>query len=97
MTNQKFCQGCYQKHKCQEVFHKLGNIKGPPVVLKVVFAFLLPLITFIAALTVFGEILDKIIITKQLQTIFSLLLAVSATYVCILIIRAINRHFSKIE
>ena len=44
------CDNCGQKNSCQEVYHKLGRSKSPPVTLKVVQAFLLPLVLFIITL-----------------------------------------------
>lgn len=44
------CEKCSEKESCREVFKKLGSLKGPSVLLKVIQAFLLPLILFVAAL-----------------------------------------------
>jgi hypothetical protein len=53
------CKNCDQKERCREVFEKLGNSKAPPVLMKVIQAFLLPLVLFIAALAVMGKILAE--------------------------------------
>jgi hypothetical protein len=95
MTQQKFCQDCDQKHDCQEVYQQLGKTKGPSVVCKVVVAFLLPLMVFIASLAASEKILAGIINSKEAQTVLSFLLALAVTSVSILIIKAINRKFSK--
>ena len=95
MREQKFCQECNQKQNCQELYRQLGEAKGPSVVPKVVFAFLLPLIVFIASLAASEKILSKTVNTKQLQTIFSLLAATAVTFACILTIKAINKKFGK--
>ena len=98
MAQQKFCEDCNQKHDCREVYQKLGNTKGPSVVLKAVVAFLLPILVFIGWLAAFEAILDKVrsmINTKGLRTVLSFLLALSVTFVLILIIKAINRQLSK--
>ncbi len=81
MAQQKFCEDCNQKHDCREVYRKLGNTKGPPVVLKAVVAFLLPVLVFIASLAAFEAIL--------VRTALSFVLALSVTFVCILITRTI--------
>lgn len=95
MSQQKFCQNCSKKHECREVYRQLGKTEGPSVVFKVVVAFLLPLMVFIAALAVFEKILAKIVNTKPLQTALVFLLAASVTFALILIIRAISKQFSR--
>ena len=56
MTENKFCGNCNQKHNCGSIYHQLGNIKGPSVVVKVVVAFLLPLVVFIFSLAAFQHL-----------------------------------------
>jgi len=73
MTQQKFCEDCNQKHDCREVYQKLGNTKGPSVVLKAVVAFLLPILVFIGCLAAFEAILAR--------TALSFLLAVLVTFI----------------
>ncbi len=87
MAQQKICQDCNQKHDCREVYRQLSNTKSPPVVLKAVVAFLLPILVFIGCLAAFEAILAR--------TALSFLLALSVTFVLILIIKAINRQLSK--
>jgi len=95
MAQEKFCLECNQRHDCREVYQQLGKAEGPSVVFKVVVAFLLPLMVFIAALAASEKILAKTINNKETQTALSFLLALSITFVCILIIKAINRQPSK--
>ena len=95
MAQQKFCQECNQRHTCQDVYRQLGNTKSPSVVFKVVAAFLLPLMVFIAALATSEKILAKVINTKEVQTALSFLLALAVTFVCILIIKMIDRQLRK--
>jgi len=59
----------------------MGKAQGPSVVFKVIVAFLLPLIVFIASLAAFEKILSKTVDTKELQTVFSLLVAVAVTFI----------------
>jgi len=92
MTQQKFCQDCDQNHDCQKVYQQLGNIKDSSVVFKVIVAFLLPLVVFIVSLAVFQEIFAEAINTEELRTVLSFLIAMLITFVCILIIQAINRQ-----
>jgi len=108
MNQQKSCQDCNQRRNCQDAYRQLGSNKSPSIISKVVVAFLLPIVVFIAALAVFegilagteNTILQKMqsanpINTKEMQTAFSFLLALSATFVCILITKAVNKQFSK--
>jgi uncharacterized membrane protein len=91
MAEQKICEDCKQKHDCQRIYEQLGDVEGPSVVIKVIVAFLLPLVVFIVSLAVFQEIFAKAISSQRLQTALSLLLALLVTFVCILIVRVINR------
>jgi len=92
MDEQKFCQECGQRHECQKVYQQLGNNKSPSVAFKVVIAFLLPLVVFITALIASGKILSGIINSKEAQTVLSFLLALAVTFICIFVLKAINRQ-----
>ena len=91
MAEQKFCQDCKQKHDCQKVYQQLGDIQGPSVVIKVVVAFLLPLVVFIVTLAIFDKILSGFEMTADLQTVFSVAASLLITFICILIVRVVNR------
>ena len=68
----------------------MGKAEGHSVVLKVVTAFLVPLVVFIAALAASEKILAGIINSKELQTVLSFLLALAVTFIvvgCSLLIR----------
>ena len=67
----------------------------PSVVLKVVVAFLMPMVVFIGSLAAFEEILAKFIHSKELQTVIGLLLALVVSSAFVLITRVINREFVK--
>jgi uncharacterized membrane protein len=94
MASQRFCQDCIQKHDCKRIYEQLGNTSGPSVALKVILAFLLPLIVFIVSLAVFERVLADTINNGRVQTALSLLLALLATFVCMLITRVINKKLS---
>jgi hypothetical protein len=95
MDPQEICHECNQKNRCQEVYEKLGNIQGKSVVLKVLAAFLLPILVFIACLAGFDKILAKVTTIKELQTAAGLLLALLVTCMCVLITRVINKGLIK--
>ena len=95
MDLQEICHDCNQKNRCQEVYEKVGNIQGESVVLKVLAAFLLPILVFIVCLAGFDKILAKVTTMKELQTAVGLLLALLVTCACVLLTRAINRGLIK--
>jgi len=95
MDQQGFCHNCNQKNRCQEVYEKLGNLPGESIFSKVMTAFLLPILVFIAFLAGFGKILSKVTDIKELQTVAGLLLALLVTCVCVLMVRVINRGLIK--
>jgi hypothetical protein len=97
MTELKPCQGCSQKHECQEIYRQLGKAWGPSVAFKVVVALLLPLLIFIVSLAAFEGILTGITDKKELRIILDILLALSVTFSAILIIKVISKRFNKSE
>ena len=96
MSEQEFCDNCNQKHNCGSIYHQMGNIKGPSVVVKVVIAFLLPLVVFIFSLAIFEEILAKTINNQLVQTALSMVSALLVTFSCILIVRVINKRLGQV-
>jgi len=91
MAPKRFCQDCIQKHDCKRIYEQLGNSPGPSVALKAILAFLLPLMVFIVSLAVFERVLAGAITTERMQTALSFVLALLATFVCVLITRLINK------
>ena len=91
MASEKFCKDCIQKHDCRSVYEQLGNDSSPSVALKVILAFLLPLMVFIVSLAVFERVLAGAIATERMQTALCFVLALLATFVCVLITRVIHK------
>ena len=91
MASQRICQNCIQKHDCQRVYEQLGNASCSSIVLKAIIAFLLPLIVFIVSLAVSERVLARAIKIEEVQIVLSFLLALLATFVCVLITRVINK------
>jgi len=87
MDEQKFCKQCSQIRDCQRIYQQLGQSKSPSVVVKVIIAFLLPLLVFIGCLAIFERIFDN--------TPVSLLSAISVTFGLTLITKAINKRSFK--
>ncbi len=97
MAEQKICEDCKQKPDCRRIYEQLGDVEGPSVVIKVIVAFLLPLVVFIVSLAVFQEIFFRAISSQGLQSALSLLLAFLVTFVFILIVRVVNRRVGQAE
>jgi hypothetical protein len=95
MADEKICQGCHQKHRCQEVYKHLSQIETPGIVFKVILAFLLPIAVFIGSLAAFEEILVKVIYSKNLQTLISFILALVVSSAFVFMTRLINRGPAK--
>lgn len=95
MAQEEFCQGCNQRHRCQEVYQRLGSAEGASIAPKAVVAFLLPMLVFIACLAASQEILAKAIAGEELQTVLGVLLALAVTLVAVLIAKAVNRQIGK--
>ena len=85
MVQNEDCQNCHQKHDCREVYRLLGNSEGPSVVLKVIIAFLIPLVVFIVSLAVFEQFFTATI---------SFVLALLVTLLCVYLLRTIDRRLS---
>jgi len=92
MESQRSCQDCIQKHNCQRIYEQLGDSPCESVTLKVILAFLLPLIVFIVSLAVSGRVLSKAINIEGLQMALSFLLALLVTFICVFITRIINKQ-----
>lgn len=95
MDQQEICHGCTQKSKCQEVYEKMGNIQGGSIVSKVITAFLLPILVFIASLAGLDKIFREVTKIKELQTVTCFLLALLITCMFVLMIRLISRGLIK--
>lgn len=91
MEQQRICKDCNQKHNCTEIYRQLGHTQGKSVTFKVITAFLLPLITFIATMAIYEELTAGFVKSNGLHTILSFLIALSASFICVLISKLINR------
>ena len=88
-----FCSGCGLGSDCKKAYEQLANKAGPSVVLKVIVAFLLPLMVFIVGLATAEGLFGRILPGPTLPTVFGVVAAGCLTFVCILITRTIySRH-----
>lgn len=77
------------------MYEQLGKIEGPSIVKKVVLAFLLPLVVFVASLAIFERMLSAVLSAGQARSALSFVSALSLTFVCILLTKVINRQFGQ--
>jgi len=84
------CSECNQRHACRDLYRKLGADKGPSIVRKVLAAFVLPIIVFIAALAISEKLLAAAIDSASTRTAADLAIAVLAVFACILTTRLIR-------
>ncbi len=77
------------------MYEQLGKIEGPSIVKKVVLAFLLPLVVFVASLAIFERMLSAVLSAGQARSALSFASALSLTFVCILLTKVINRQFGQ--
>ena len=92
---EKNCQGCRYRHTCEEVYNKLGHSRAGPVSLKIILAFLLPLIVFITSIAFFERIFSRALNAEWLVMLLSLFTAVSITLVSTLIVKKIYNKSNK--
>jgi hypothetical protein len=95
MGKQDFCQSCSEQHNCRQVYERLGRAEGPSVVSKVLAAFLLPLVVFIVSLAAFERIIGRVVARKGLQTALGVVFALFATFICVVVTRAMSMRSPK--
>ena len=95
MAEEKFCQGCKQSHRCQDVYEQISQMGGPSVAFKVILAFLVPIVVFVGSLAVFEEILAGAIESKDLQMVTGFVLALVVSIGFVFIRRSINKGLVK--
>jgi hypothetical protein len=109
MNQQEICQDCHQRHDCQEIYRRLGSAEGPSIAFKVIVVFLLPMVIFVASLAFFEFFFTDILGTtlksslsggsvsiQRLQTLLGFFLALFVTFICMFIIKTLNRRLKLI-
>lgn len=94
MTRQEFCKNCVHKNNCSEVYRILGGKKGPSILSRVLTAFLLPLVVFIASVAASLHIIAKFIRSAEIRNALTFLLAVAVT---LLFVSAFNLITAKLK
>lgn len=73
------CQGCAQRHACHSVYSRLGHAEGPSVLSKVLLAFGIPILVFIAVLAAAGTLFGGIFNSEAGPVLLSLAVALAST------------------
>jgi nitrate reductase gamma subunit len=95
MTDQGICDKCGQRNGCKHVYQQMADYKGPSVLGKVLIAFVLPLLGFVVSLTIFQEVMAKLISSKRMASALSAAMAIGVTALIVAITRLVNRRFGK--
>lgn len=84
---EKNCRSCKDRQSCRDVFRSLGQSDAPPVALKAIIAFLLPVLIFIASLFIADKLLKQLIKADSLAMILGFVGALFVTFIYILCVR----------
>ncbi|MHC4646708.1 MAG: hypothetical protein ACYTBJ_14515 [Planctomycetota bacterium] len=95
MDKREVCESCNQSRDCKEVYGRLGGAEGPSVAWRAVLAFLLPMVVFIACLAASERVLTGAVKSGACRTAVSVVLALLAAFVCVLVVRALERRHDK--
>jgi hypothetical protein len=94
MVERDLCRNCGLRQSCRQVYQKLGSAEGPAVTLRVIFAFLIPIVVFIGSLAAFERILRSFAAVRY-STAVSLAGAIAVTSVAVLVIAAAGKRLKK--
>ncbi len=89
MPDKDKCEGCQSRDTCKEIYKLVGSSKGPSVTVRVLIAFVMPLVVFIAALIISENILASKIESGTAVTVLSLIIAVITSALAVLIVRGL--------
>ena len=92
MPDEDFCEKCVQRQSCKTVYEQICKQKTPSVTIEVIFAFLLPILIFIASLAVFRRVLKNLIATEKWLTAAAFLLALLITFVYLPLAKKMNKN-----
>ncbi len=81
------CKDCSQKDRCSQVFKEFGGSKGPSVLLKVVQAFLLPLVLFIIVLAGAEKLLAERINSLLGRSLLALAAAAAIVFLYLMVLK----------
>jgi Kef-type K+ transport system membrane component KefB len=91
MGHETPCEGCGQAHNCAAVYQRLGHTGGSSVASKVIIAFALPIVAFVAALATFDHLLSGAV-AEQYRTLAAFALALTCTVGLMLVVSALVKR-----
>jgi hypothetical protein len=95
MANQGICDNCGLKDGCKQVYQRMADYQGPSVLGKVLIAFVLPLLSFVLAVAVFGKVAGRFGLVRELEVILSLVFGLFTAAGVVLVVKVISRQFRK--
>ncbi len=95
MANHEICDNCGLRNGCKQVYQRMAGYQGPSVLGKVLIAFVLPLLSFVLAVAVFGKVAGRLGLVRELEVILSLVFGLFTAAGVVLAAKVINRQFRK--
>ena len=93
--SQEGCGSCCQRHDCGGIYGKLGRSEGPSVTLRVVIAFLSPILVFILSLAAAEKAVGLFGGRAELRTGLGLFAALGATFLWIFGASLLDRRLDR--
>jgi hypothetical protein len=81
---------CGRRWGCMDIYKQIGYSRGPSVFLKVIIAFLMPLLIFIAAAIVGERIFSDWVHSEPLRMLLVFLMSVLVTAIYVFVIKLIT-------
>jgi uncharacterized protein YqhQ len=94
MVQHEPCDSCSHADDCKRVYQQLGHTQSPSIALKVVVAFVLPVVVFTVALGLLTWQLQEVA-TKTYQSLLACVLALVVTAVFMGLVRLITTRLHK--
>ena len=88
------CDSCSHADDCKRIYHRLGHTEGPSIALKVVVAFMLPVVVFTVALGLISWRLQAAA-TGARQSFLACVLALVVTVLFMGTLRLLTAQFHK--
>ena len=83
--DQRQCNKCVKKDSCQEIYRQIGRSRAGPVTVKVLQAFVLPLVIFIVVLAATERLLTEKVAGEKLRIMLDIAAAVVAVSVYLVV------------
>ena len=92
----KNCENCDPKNSCCDAYQRLGKTAGPSVALKVIVAFLIPIMVFVGVAILCQRLLPSMPGARHdLKQLVSFLIAGGVTVASLYLIKMINARLTK--